>query len=106
MAPACSETLPYPRGVRSEGRRIAAMLVGVIIVVAGIGCGSQNVDQSPPRGVWSGAGFFGANAPLLRDYVGRKRALDALARSMSAAGIEWARVVFDQSVEQRVPGAI
>jgi polysaccharide biosynthesis protein PslG len=52
--------------------------------------------------------FFGVNAPLLRNYTTPERAaaLDAHARSMAGEGIKWARVVFDQSVEQRQPGAI
>jgi hypothetical protein len=65
-------------------------------------------NEPSPGDVWSGSGFFGVNAHLLRDYTAPERAaaLDALARNMSASGISWARIVFDQAVEQRQPGEI
>jgi len=85
-----------------------AALAGAILIG---GCGGSQGGALPGQGqpapgdVWHESGFFGVNAPVLRAYAtpDRARALDALAASMSAAGVQWARIVFDQSVEQRVP---
>lgn len=76
---------------------LAAVAAGAV-VVAKDGRGETNPAEQ----------FFGVNAPLLRNYTTPERAaaLDAHARSMAAEGIRWARVVFDQAVEQRLPGPI
>jgi hypothetical protein len=69
---------------------------------------SRGDGRPPGSDAWTEAEFFGVNAPLLRNYATPQRAgsLDALSRSMAGEGIRWARVVFDQSVEQRLPGGI
>src|SRR4051812_17942758 len=61
-------------------------------------------DQPSPGDRWEGSGFFGVNATLLRAYAppAQGATLDALAAGISAAGIDWVRLVFDQSVEQRL----
>lgn len=88
----------------------AAAAIGLIVLLSS-GCGGRSAgdrgaNQPAPGDVWQGSGFFGANAPLLRAYTrpDQAAALDALAASMSTAGIQWARIVFDQSTEQRFPG--
>jgi hypothetical protein len=89
-----------------------AAAVAIIAAIAVCGCGGGNHGGGPPPAgepapgdVWRSSGFFGVNAPLLRGYdtPERAQALDALAASMADAGVRWARVVFDQSVEQRLP---
>jgi hypothetical protein len=92
---------------------VAASLTAIAVfgLVPLAGCGKkteeQAADRPAPGDVWHGSGFFGVNVPMLRAYAGsgRTATLDALAASMSAAGISWARIVFDQSVEQRQPGS-
>jgi polysaccharide biosynthesis protein PslG len=86
---------------------VLALIVGLAVAALSLGgCGS---DTPPPsRGPWIGTGFFGVNAPLLRQYAtpAAAPALDAIASSIAAAHVSWARVVFDQSVEERTPGHI
>jgi len=87
----------------------AVAAIGLVGAVAGCGSGEQTGDRAAgpaPGDTWSGSGFFGTNAPLLRAYAGPSGSpgLDVLARSIGAAGISWARVVFDQAVEQRRQG--
>src|SRR3954462_515413 len=69
---------------------------------------SRGGNERAPSGkaVWTSGQFFGVNAPLLRNYStpDAARSLDKLATSMAAAGVSWARVTIDPSVEQRVPG--
>src|SRR3954451_20543055 len=63
---------------------------------------------SPASGSTPGTSpsFFGVNAAYLRDYVAPDKAatLDGLATSMGQQGISWARLTFDQSVEERTKG--
>jgi hypothetical protein len=92
-------------------RRLALVLaLGALALAGSLACSSGDEKWScpPTNQAQSSAEFFGANAPLLRDYAGPDRAgaLDALSCGMSAEGIRWARIVFDQLVEQRSPGAI
>src|SRR5689334_14963044 len=50
--------------------------------------------------------FFGVNGAMLRAFVdpGKAATLDALASSMSQQGISWARLTFDQSMEEPQAG--
>jgi hypothetical protein len=49
--------------------------------------------------------FFGVNGAMLRTLVpNRLASLDGLAASMGDQGISWARITFDQSVEERQRG--
>ena len=98
-------------GGRAIRAAVQTVAVAAVVLLGGCGGGHQGGGQPvqgppAPGDAWHGSGFFGVNAPVLRSYAtpDRARALDALAASMSAAGIQWARVVFDQSVEQRQPG--
>jgi hypothetical protein len=87
---------------------VVALAAALLLVVTSRHGGETPVSGRPPPWIVSKAEFFGVNAPLLREYASpqRSRALDALAASMAAEGVHWARVVFDQSVEQAVPGPI
>jgi hypothetical protein len=51
--------------------------------------------------------FFGVNGAYLRDFTSpaKASALEGLATSMSQQGISWARLTFDQSVEERTKGS-
>jgi hypothetical protein len=89
----------------------AIAVIGLILLLTEGGEGEHTANeraatQPSPGDVWSGAGYFGTNAPLLRAYTrpDQTAALNALAGSMSAAGLSWARIVFDQAVEQRLQG--
>jgi hypothetical protein len=94
---------------RSPGIAVAAAAALALAAVIAVQAGGGEKQSGPHGGdVWTRAEFFGVNAPFLRDYAipDRQASLDALARSMASEGVRWARVVFDQSVEQRTPGAI
>jgi hypothetical protein len=85
---------------------LAVLAIAAAIVLVEHRGGSDGNDEPAAGDVWSSQGFFGVNAPLLREYTqpNRLASLDALARSMAAAGVSWARIVFDQAVEQQDPG--
>jgi polysaccharide biosynthesis protein PslG len=77
--------------------------VGLVLAIA-----NHEGERAPSgKAVWTPRSFYGVNAPLLRNYATPQaaRALDALAASMASAGVSWARVTIDPSVEQRTPGA-
>jgi hypothetical protein len=84
----------------------AVALTVLTILLSDGGTDEGAADRPAPGDTWSGSGFFGTNAPLLRAYTGPERtpALSALAASIAAARISWVRLVFDQAVEQRRPG--
>jgi hypothetical protein len=50
--------------------------------------------------------FFGINGAYLRDFTAANKAasLEGLASSMEAQGIDWARLTFDQAIEERTRG--
>lgn len=50
--------------------------------------------------------FFGINGAYLRDFVNPDQAatLEGLAASMGEQGISWARITFDQAVDEPYPG--
>jgi Divergent InlB B-repeat domain len=50
--------------------------------------------------------FFGVNAAFLRDYTQPAKAvtLESLATTMDSQGVDWARLTFDQAVEERTEG--
>lgn len=77
---------------------VAALAVAIVLVVGS--------DESGEEG-GPGPAFFGANAPLLRDYTTPDRlpVLRAHARVMAELGLGRARIVFGQEVEQRARGA-
>ena len=52
------------------------------------------------------SGYFGASGSHLRAYVDpeHREILEGLAGSMGAQGVQWARVSFDQSIDNRLPG--
>jgi hypothetical protein len=90
-----------------RNRNLLAIGLAVGIVLAAIPEVLSRGEEDRPIS-WPRAEFFGVNAPLLRDYAMPERAesLDALAAGLGAAGVSWARVVFDQAVEQPAPGPI
>jgi hypothetical protein len=87
--------------------RLVGLATGLALSAALVvsGCNTQSRPDLG-RAIWTPRDFFGVNAPTLRDYTApeRRASLNALATSMSRAGVAWARVTFDQSVEERTPG--
>jgi hypothetical protein len=78
------------------------ILVAVTLILA-IGLRPAAAEAHPPG---TSPEFFGVNGAYLRDYVQPQKAgtLDGLAASMDAQGIDWARLTFDQAVEERTRG--
>jgi hypothetical protein len=90
-------------------RTVPALGVGALAVALLVSIIGHQRQSPPPTGrIWTRGQFFGVNAPVLRDYATPRgaAALNSLASSMAAAGIRWARIVFDQSVEEKLPGVI
>ncbi|MGH2923404.1 MAG: hypothetical protein ACRDKH_05175 [Solirubrobacterales bacterium] len=81
----------------------AAALVVAVVLLGDRGGGGDRVEEGPavPR-----SEFYGVNAPRLRalSTEARRETLDAHAREIAERGIGWARVVFDQPIEQPAPG--
>jgi hypothetical protein len=80
----------------------AAVLVAALLLLGDRDEG-PDVDEGPtvPR-----SEFYGINGTELRPLATERtrRALDAHAREISERGIGWVRVVFNQKLEQPVPG--
>src|SRR4051812_28873944 len=84
--------------------RTGARTAGVIAVLAlALLVPSAASGYSPA----TSSSFFGVNGAMLRGLTNPDEAssLDGLAASMGQQGISWARLTFDQSVEERQAGA-
>jgi hypothetical protein len=83
--------------------RTGARNLGVIVVLAlALLVPSAASGYSPG----TSSSFFGVNGAMLRSRTAPDKAasLDGLASSMGQQGISWARLTFDQSVEERQRG--
>jgi hypothetical protein len=79
------------------------MLLAVTLILA-IGSKPATADAHTPG---TTPEFFGVNGAFLRDFVRPEKAatLEGLATSMEQQGIDWARLTFDQAVDERTRGS-
>jgi polysaccharide biosynthesis protein PslG len=91
-------------GARTTFRACQAVLLLTVALVLAMGSRPATAAAHTPG---TTPEFFGVNGAYLRDYVQPAKAatLDGLAASMGAEGIDWARLTFDQAVEERTEGA-
>jgi hypothetical protein len=84
-------------GVRDRTRRRAFGVIAAVAVMLPL---ASTANAHAPG---TSADFFGVNGGYLRPLTLPDRAarLDAVTASMGRQGISWARLVFDQSVEER-----
>jgi hypothetical protein len=81
--------------------RAITLALAILAVLAG-GRASEASAYEPG----TSQDFFGVNAAFLRDFTwpDKRDRLEGLATSMGRQGISWARLTFDQSVEERQRG--
>jgi hypothetical protein len=81
----------------------AAVLVTAVLVLA-VAAKPASAEAHAPG---TSPEFFGVNGAYLRDFVRAEKAatLEGLAASMEAQGIDWARLTFDQAVDERTRGS-
>jgi hypothetical protein len=73
---------------------LAALALSITVALPPVSASAYAPASSP--------GFFGVNGAMLRNLVDQDKAarLDALTTSMGQQGISWARLTFDQSMEE------
>jgi hypothetical protein len=78
---------------------LAALALALVAMLVPASASAHRAGTSPD--------FFGVNGAMLRNFVNPDKAstLDGLAASMAGQGISWARLTFDQAVEERRQGA-
>jgi hypothetical protein len=77
---------------------LLALALTVVLAIRPGGAGAATPGTSPE--------FFGVNGAYLRDFVQPQFAptLEGLATSMGEQGIDWARLTFDQAVDEKKRG--
>jgi hypothetical protein len=87
-------------GARTTFRACQAVLLLTVALVLAMGSRPATAAAYTPG---TTPEFFGVNGAYLRDYVQPAKAatLEALAASMDAQGIDWTRITFDQSIDER-----
>jgi hypothetical protein len=90
-------------GARNKLRGCQAVILMTVALVVATGANPATTDAHTPG---TTPEFFGVNGAFLRDYVQPAKAttLEGLAASMEAEGIDWARLTFDQAVDERTRG--